>query len=157
MIPFISIGIMYWLYQYLSRKIDIRGYEWEGQDLRGNDVKIILFNFNKNTEERINNGVIKTHNNKIYFKTYLQIFKEGLSDSKKIDTKDKETFDIDIVVLVNKTDISVFNNLKFIFWFIWQVFLDKTTKNRVKRLPDFIVKTYVLPNEFLINIDKLCK
>lgn len=157
LLPLISLSVVYWLYQYLSRRINIRDYEWEGMDLLCNDIKIILFNFDKNTVENKNNKFIKTPNNKIYFKVFVQIFKEGLREYIEINPKDRSTFDKDLIILVNKKDICFTDNLRFILWFWWRILLDKWTKNRNKKLPNFIVKTYVLPNEFLINIDKLCK
>jgi hypothetical protein len=154
LIPIFVVFGIYKLIAILARKINIKEYTYFGSDYLGGEVKITLFNANDSKNEYYNRKKVNIDNNKFYFKVWVKTFKSGMSADLPINENNPASFDVSLIVLVNKDEISFMNRLKFLMWFVKELLLNKLTDKRDKVLPYYIVNPYVLSNDFMLNIDK---
>jgi hypothetical protein len=141
------------LIEYLTYRISIKDYEYNGSDLLGGDAKVIwLFSGNN----RNINGV-KYANDKFYFKVYTQSFKVGMSKVIDIDTKKEETYDYSTIVIFNKNEMGLITRCKLIGWLISEFIKNKIEPNRSKILPKFLIEPYVFTDSIYLNMDNIYK
>jgi len=135
--PMLISWLFFKLVEYLTNKISIRDYEFEGDDLVNAKTKVIWYYADNNK-----NG-IKYSNNKYYFKVFTQFFKgeEGkmvtLVLNKPINTEDKSTFDFSTIVIFNKKEMNFKIRIKLIKWLIGECIKNKFCSCREKKYLNF--------------------
>lgn len=123
----IIILIMYKIIDYLSKKIEIEKYSYQGNDNSSNDVKIICFNLKDISNDGYKNLYYR-------FKVDINYFNNN-----------KPPLNNHILIL-NRNEIEFFDKIKFIKWMLKEHLLNKICKNRDKKLPYFLVRIYIFPN-----------
>jgi hypothetical protein len=123
---------IYKIIGYLSNKINISSYSYDGGDDLGNDVKVKWFNANYLTQN-------------LFYRFEVDI---DYFQNKKPKIKG-------YVIIINRNDILFFDKLKLIYFFLSEYTKDliclKIKANRSeKKLPLWFLRTYIFPNTIFI-------
>ena len=134
LIIIIIMTFIYKIIEYLSKKIDISSFHYEGFDDNGNDVKIVWFNADYKKGK---------YKNLYYrFKVDIKYFK-----NKKNPLKDH-------IIIINRNDILFFDKIKLLYFFIKEyiksILCDKMNAKIDKILPVWFLNTYIFPNTIFI-------
>lgn len=151
---FISSLIIYKIIECILRNMYIRDYNFIGDDLGQNHVKVEwLYNY---TDIKP-----KYSNDYFYFMVYTQLRKEDgvLNSIVEIDNKCRLSYDRNTIILVSKKNISFIDLLRLLLWFIYEYIifrLNIINYKKYKKLPKFFVDKYVFSdNVYLNNINKV--
>jgi hypothetical protein len=126
--------ILYRLIHILSKKVDIVDYSYDGVDFCLNEVKIKCFNLNYTS----NDGSKKYKNLYYRFSVDVDYFKGNKPALRNH------------ILIVNRNDIELLDKVRFLFWMCKELVLRKICGCRDKKLPNFLVKVYILPNTIFI-------
>lgn len=155
----ILIGWLFFkLVEYLTKKISLRDYEFEGDDLVGGRVKVVWY-FADNTRKI---SGIKYSNDKYYFRVYTQFFKgeEGKTvvySPVSINIEDKSSFDFATIVIFNKKEMSLKTRFKLLKWLIGEWIKNKIEPSRKKVLPKFLIEPHVFTDALYLNMESFYK
>jgi hypothetical protein len=120
---------------YLSNKIDISSYSYEGKDDLLNDVKIVWFNadYSKSYNE---NKKIKSYYNLFYrFKIDIEYFNNSKPPLKNH------------IHILNRYEILFLDRIRLISFFLREYIYKSPRK---KELPKWFLRTYIFPNTIFI-------
>jgi len=151
--PILIGWIFFKLVEYLTSKISIRDYKYNGEDSVLNTVKVIWY-YSEN--KKLINGT-KYSNNKYYFKIFTQFFKVGMYDVIIIDDKNGTTYDFSTIVIFDKREMGLKTRFKLIKWLIFEWVKNKIEPTRKKDLPNFLIEPYILTDALYLNMGNLYK
>lgn len=144
--------------EYLIKKISIRDYIFEGDDLVGGRAKVLWYYADNDR----NIGGIKYSNDKYYFRVYTQFFKgeEGkmiVYSPKPIDIDDKNSFDFSTIVIFNKKEMGLKTRFKLIKWLVGEWIKNRTCSCRERKLPKFLIEPHIFTDALYLNMDNFYK
>lgn len=152
-IPILSIIIFYKFIEHLSREINIREYEYDG-DFHAHRIKIKCLNMDRNIDGH--------KNNYIRFAVFIQRFVSptngniNMTLSQDIDIKNKSTYSDRYTIPINKNNLTNSDRVKIIKWLYNETKRQKiATKYNLqivdKKLPNFLFDEYLKHDSILLN------